>query len=81
MATAALIENKAFVPKEFNKISKKYDWATKMSQGYQDDLDASARRMNLRGDEKLLDLCCGTGKSTMACLAGPLVHEGSGSAA
>ena len=68
MATAALIENKAFVPKEFNKISRRYDIATKMSQGYQDDLDASARRMNLRGDEKLLDLCCGTGKSTMACL-------------
>ena len=68
MAAASLIENKAFVPKEFNKISSSYDLATTMSQGYQQDLDASAERMHLLGNEKLLDLCCGTGKSTLACL-------------
>jgi ubiquinone/menaquinone biosynthesis methyltransferase len=68
MSTINLIENKVFVPKEFNNVSASYDFATRMSQGYQDDLDTSARRMNLRGDEKLLDLCCGTGKSTLACM-------------
>ena len=68
MDTTQLIVNKALVPKEFNQVSKSYDFATKMSQGYQDDLDTSAERMNLRGDEHLLDLCCGTGKSTLACL-------------
>ena len=68
MVAEQLIEHKALVPKEFNKVSKSYDFATRMSQGYQDDLDTSAQRMNLKGDEYLLDLCCGTGKSTLACL-------------
>jgi ubiquinone/menaquinone biosynthesis methyltransferase len=68
MATIELIQHKAYVPKEFNRVSKWYDFATKMSQGYQDDLNTSAKRMNLKGNEKLLDLCCGTGKSTLACL-------------
>ncbi|MBL7777981.1 MAG: class I SAM-dependent methyltransferase [Chitinophagales bacterium] len=68
MAAIQLIHQKSEVPKEFNRVSKSYDFATKMSQGYQDDLIASAKRMNLTGNEKLLDLCCGTGKSTLACL-------------
>lgn len=68
MAAIQLIHQKSEVPKEFNRVSKSYDFATKMSQGYQDDLNASAKRMNLAGNEKLLDLCCGTGKSTLACL-------------
>ena len=68
METTQLLQNKAFVPKEFNRISKSYDIATHMSQGYQYDLDMSAARMNLKGNETLLDLCCGTGKSTLACL-------------
>jgi ubiquinone/menaquinone biosynthesis methyltransferase len=68
MTSIDLISNKKSVPKEFNRIAKSYDFATKMSQGYQDDLDTSAKRMKLKGNEKLLDLCCGTGKSTLACL-------------
>ncbi|MCX7744452.1 MAG: class I SAM-dependent methyltransferase [Flavobacteriales bacterium] len=63
-----LIENKVNVPKEFNRIASRYDFATSMSQGYQQDLNTSARRMNLKGNEHVLDLCCGTGKSTLACL-------------
>jgi ubiquinone/menaquinone biosynthesis methyltransferase len=63
-----LIENKVNVPKEFNRIAARYDFATSMSQGYQRDLHTSARRMNLKGNEHVLDLCCGTGKSTLACL-------------
>jgi ubiquinone/menaquinone biosynthesis methyltransferase len=68
MPAEQLINHKVSVPKEFNNVSASYDIATRLSQGYQDDLDTSARRMQLRGDEKLLDLCCGTGKSTLACL-------------
>lgn len=69
-----LIENKAAVPKEFNKISKRYDFATGMSQGYQTDLNYSASLLNLKGHETVLDLCCGTGKSTAAVL--PYVKTG-----
>ena len=63
-----LIQNKKEVPSEFNRIAKRYDFATFLSQGYQKDLQTSVDRMNLRGNEYLADLCCGTGKSTIACL-------------
>ncbi len=64
----ALIQNKKEVPSEFNTIAKRYDLATCLSQGYQKDLQTSVDRMNLRGNEYLADLCCGTGKSTIACI-------------
>lgn len=63
-----LIRNKKEVPSEFNRIAKRYDLATFLSQGYQKDLQTSVDRMNLNGNEYLADLCCGTGKSTVACL-------------
>lgn len=63
-----LLENKQQVPHEFNKVAQRYDFATHMSQGYQEDLDYSATLMGLSGSEQVLDLCCGTGKSTLACL-------------
>ncbi len=63
-----LLANKTQVPKEFNKIARRYDLATSFSQGYSSDLKLSVQRMNLKGDEYLADLCCGTGKSTLACL-------------
>lgn len=68
MTNVNLIENKQAVPKEFNNVASMYDFATYLSQGYQEDLDNSAKWLNLKGDEKVLDLCCGTGKSTAACL-------------
>ena len=68
MTNANLIKNKAQVPKEFNKVSAMYDFATYLSQGYQEDLDNSASWLMLKGDERVLDVCCGTGKSTAACL-------------
>ncbi len=64
----SLIQNKKEVPSEFNRIAKRYDLATYLSQGYQKDLQTSVDRMNLNGNEYLADLCCGTGKSTIACL-------------
>jgi len=63
-----LLNNKKSVPLEFNKVALKYDVATLLSQGYQKDLDLSAKRMKLKGGESIIDLCCGTGKSTEACI-------------
>ena len=63
-----LLNHKEDVPDEFNRIAHGYDLATSLSQGYQEDLHVSAQRMHLKGDERVLDLCCGTGKSTAACL-------------
>jgi ubiquinone/menaquinone biosynthesis methyltransferase len=64
----SLLKNKSKVPFEFNRIAKKYNVATFLSQGYQNDLNRSADRLKLKGDELVLDLCCGTGKSTISCL-------------
>ncbi|MBS1684944.1 MAG: class I SAM-dependent methyltransferase [Bacteroidetes bacterium] len=64
----SLLTNKQQVPHEFNKVARRYDFATYLSQGYQEDLDYSATLMGLSGTEQVLDLCCGTGKSTLACL-------------
>jgi ubiquinone/menaquinone biosynthesis methyltransferase len=64
-----LLINKKAVPNEFNRIAARYDLATGLSQGYQEDLDNSAALLNLKGDETVLDLCCGTGKSTRAVLS------------
>ena len=63
-----LLDNKSSVPFEFNSVANKYDLATFLSQGYQDDLQRSVNRLELNGDEFVLDLCCGTGKSTICCL-------------
>lgn len=63
-----LFENKKMVPEEFNKVAGKYDFATAMSQGYQEDLNRSGNLFQLKGDELIIDLCCGTGKSTLSFL-------------
>jgi ubiquinone/menaquinone biosynthesis methyltransferase len=63
-----LLEEKESVPNTFNKIARRYDFATLLSQGYSRDLERSVRLMNLHGNESILDLCCGTGKSTKYCL-------------
>lgn len=73
-APDTLIANKTAVPKEFNKIARKYDMATGLSQGYQADLHRSAAYLGLQGHENVLDLCCGTGKSTQGVL--PFITSG-----
>lgn len=65
----ALLINKSKVPSEFNRVAKRYNLATFLSQGYQSDLNRSANRLNLNGNEFVLDLCCGTGKSTISCVS------------
>jgi ubiquinone/menaquinone biosynthesis methyltransferase len=64
----ALFKDKSQVPAEFNRVAKKYDTATFLSQGYQQDLQRSADRLGLSGNERVLDLCCGTGQSTICVL-------------
>ena len=68
MDALKLLNNKKSVPFEFDGVAKNYDLATFLSQGYQQDLQLSVNRMNLKGNEYVADLCCGTGKSTKACL-------------
>jgi ubiquinone/menaquinone biosynthesis methyltransferase len=63
-----LLADKEKVPHTFNKIARQYNFATLLSQGYSKDLEHSVSLMNLRGNEEMLDLCCGTGKSTKFCL-------------
>ncbi len=63
-----LLRDKKDVPAAFNIIARRYDLATCLSQGYQQDLQTSVDRMKLKGNELVADLCCGTGKSTIACL-------------
>ncbi len=62
------LQDKKDIPAAFNSIAKWYDLATLLSQGYQQDLQTSVDRMKLKGQELVADLCCGTGKSTVACL-------------
>lgn len=69
MTSTILIENKKAVPKEFNRIASSYDFATAMSQGYQTDLNMSASLLKLKGNELVLDCCCGTGKSSAPILS------------
>lgn len=63
-----LLDHKREVPATFDNIARRYDFATSLSQGYSVDLQRSVTLMGLKGDEYLLDLCCGTGKSTLQCL-------------
>ena len=67
MDSSSLLKNKKSVPNEFDNVAKNYDFATFLSQGYQKDLQLSVDRMELTGNEYIVDLCCGTGKSTLAC--------------
>jgi ubiquinone/menaquinone biosynthesis methyltransferase len=63
-----LLTHKKDVPASFDNIARRYDFATSLSQGYSVDLNRSVGLLQLHGDEYLLDLCCGTGKSTIHCL-------------
>lgn len=63
-----LLSNKKEVPATFDKIARRYNLATSLSQGYTIDLQRSVQLMQLKGNELMLDLCCGTGKSTLQCL-------------
>lgn len=69
-----LLNNKSAVPREFNKIARRYDMATGFSQGYMYDLETSAALLEITENEIVMDLCCGTGKSSQVLL--PYIDAG-----
>lgn len=58
--------DKTFVPGEFDRVAKAYDFLTGLNPGYKRHLRKSARRLALGPDARILELCCGTGISTQA---------------
>ena len=57
---------KRHVPQEFDRIARGYDTLSALNPGYQKHLESSAQRLELGADAEVLDLCCGTGLSTLA---------------
>jgi len=53
----------------FNRVADTYDLLTALNPGYRRHLALSARRLQLAPDARILDLCCGTGQSTLALRA------------
>ena len=50
----------------FNRVAHAYDLLVSLNPGYRRHLRLSARRLELAPDARILDLCCGTGQSTLA---------------
>jgi ubiquinone/menaquinone biosynthesis methyltransferase len=57
---------KQAVPHEFDRVAGSYDLLTALNPGYKKHLRWSAERLELRPGARVLDLCCGTGLSTLA---------------
>ena len=53
----------------FNRVAGAYDLLTTLNPGYRRHLMLSARRLGLAPNARILDLCCGTGQSTLALRA------------
>ena len=54
------------VPRQFDRIARGYDLLSALQPGYAAHLDQSARRLPAGEPFEILDLCCGTGLSTLA---------------
>ena len=53
----------------FNRVAHAYDLLVSLNPGYRRHLRLSARRLQLAPRARVLDLCCGTGQSTLALRA------------
>ena len=53
----------------FNRVAHAYDLLVTLNPGYRRHLRVSARRLELGPGARILDLCCGTGQSTLALRA------------
>lgn len=53
----------------FDRVATAYDLLVGLDPGYRRRLLRSAQRLGLPGDARILDLCCGTGQSTLALRA------------
>lgn len=59
-------QGKSSVVSDFNRVARSYDLLTALNPGYKRHLRMSAKRLSLAPRAKILDLCCGTGISTLA---------------
>lgn len=66
VALVPRIRDKRDVPDAFDEVASSYDLLTTLNPGYQAHLNESAGRMRMPPGARLLDLCCGTGRSTRA---------------
>jgi ubiquinone/menaquinone biosynthesis C-methylase UbiE len=57
---------KAQVPSAFDRVAPSYDLLARLSPGYHRHLRLSAERLGLGPRARILDVCCGTGLSTLA---------------
>lgn len=57
------------VAADFDRVAASYDLLVGLNPGYRRHLRRSAERLELPGDARILDLCCGTGQSTLALRA------------
>ena len=57
------------VAADFDRVAAAYDLLVGLNPGYRRHLRLSAERLELAGDAQILDLCCGTGQSTLALRA------------
>jgi ubiquinone/menaquinone biosynthesis C-methylase UbiE len=65
--TASDLRNKKVeISSDFTRVAVGYDRLCELNPGYTRHLHLSARRLRLREDARILDLCCGTGLSTAA---------------
>lgn len=59
--------DKRHVPDTFDQVARRYDLLCTLNPGYRKHLVWSAQRLGLSGTRpRILDLCCGTGLSTLA---------------
>ena len=57
------------VAADFDRVASAYDLLVGLNPGYRRHLRRSAERLDLDRDARILDLCCGTGQSTLALRA------------
>ena len=57
------------VAADFDRVAASYDLLVGLNPGYRRHLRRSAERLALAGGARILDLCCGTGQSTLALRA------------
>jgi ubiquinone/menaquinone biosynthesis C-methylase UbiE len=65
-ASGDLRAHKQSIPREFTRVARGYDLLCALNPGYARHLRRSAERLDLAASARILDLCCGTGLSTLA---------------
>jgi ubiquinone/menaquinone biosynthesis C-methylase UbiE len=61
-----LVSRKSRIASDFDRVAWGYDRLNALHPGYAKHLRWSAERLGLGPDDRILDLCCGTGLSTAA---------------